>query len=238
MCSSASSDRSIKVCGTILWECKRTKNWSDGWLPKLREDQRAAKAEIAVIISQALPKDVETFGFIDGVWIADPKVALPVALSLRQTLIEVASARQASRRPADQNGNGLRLSHRAALSSACSSDCRSILIHERRSGPREKGHYPPMGQARRTDRPGHATPPSACTATSRVSPEKLCRRSKGWNSRGCWTSSRRNRRLILRSDADDRYRNLHPCARRAVLRSGARCGRSRRISRILLRTRR
>jgi len=85
-----------QICGTILWESKRTKNWSDGWLPKLREDQRAAKAEIAVIISQALPKDVETFGLIDGVWVADPKVALPVALSLRQSLIEVASARQAS----------------------------------------------------------------------------------------------------------------------------------------------
>jgi hypothetical protein len=85
-----------QVCGTILWECKRTKSWSDGWLPKLREDQRATKAEIAVIISQALPKEVETFGLIDGVWIADPKIALPLALSLRQTLIEVASARQAS----------------------------------------------------------------------------------------------------------------------------------------------
>jgi hypothetical protein len=85
-----------QVCGTILWESKRTKNWSDGWLPKLREDQRAAKAEVAVIISQALPKDVESFDFIDGVWVAHPKVALPVALSLRQTLIEVASARQAS----------------------------------------------------------------------------------------------------------------------------------------------
>jgi len=85
-----------QVCGTILWESKRTKNWSDGWLPKLREDQRAAKAEIAVIISQALPKDVETFGFLDGVWVADPKVALPVAMSLRQTLIEVACVRQAS----------------------------------------------------------------------------------------------------------------------------------------------
>lgn len=85
-----------QICGTILWESKRTKNWSDGWLPKLREDQRAAKAEIAVIISQVLPKEVETFGFIDGVWIADPKVALPVALSLRQTLIDVAAARQAS----------------------------------------------------------------------------------------------------------------------------------------------
>ena len=83
-------------CGTILWESKRTKNWSDGWLPKLREDQRTAKAEIAVIISQALPKEVETFGFVEGVWVAHPKVALPLAMSLRQTLIEVASARQSS----------------------------------------------------------------------------------------------------------------------------------------------
>jgi hypothetical protein len=83
-------------CGTILWESKRTKNWSDGWLPKLREDQRAAKAEIAVIVSQILPKEVETFGLVDQVWVAHPKVALPVAVALRQTLIEIAGARQAS----------------------------------------------------------------------------------------------------------------------------------------------
>ncbi|MCA9280877.1 MAG: DUF2130 domain-containing protein [Phycisphaerales bacterium] len=54
-------------CGSILWESKRTKNWTDGWLGKLREDQRAAKAEIAIIVSQALPKELETFGHIDGV---------------------------------------------------------------------------------------------------------------------------------------------------------------------------
>jgi hypothetical protein len=83
-------------CGTILWEFKRTKNWSDTWLPKLREDQRTAKAEIAVIISQALPKDVETFDLVDGVWVAHPRVVLPIAITLRNTLIEVASARQAS----------------------------------------------------------------------------------------------------------------------------------------------
>jgi hypothetical protein len=83
-------------CGTILWECKRTKNWSDGWLPKLREDQRTAKAEIAVLVSAVLPKEVETFGFLGDIWIAHPKVALPVALALRQTLIEAAAARQAA----------------------------------------------------------------------------------------------------------------------------------------------
>ncbi len=83
-------------CGTILWESKRTKNWSDTWLPKLRKDQRAAKAEIAVIISQALPKDVETFETIDSVWVTHPRTTLPVAAILRQSLIEVALARQAN----------------------------------------------------------------------------------------------------------------------------------------------
>lgn len=83
-------------CGTIIWESKRTKNWSDGWLVKLREDQRAAKAEIAVIVSQSLPKEVETFGLVENVWVTHTKTVLPLALTLRHTLIEVASARQAS----------------------------------------------------------------------------------------------------------------------------------------------
>ncbi len=81
-------------CGTILWESKRTKNWTDGWLPKLREDQRAAKAEVAILVSQALPKDVDTFALMDGVWVTHPRAALPVAVSLRQMLVEVAAARQ------------------------------------------------------------------------------------------------------------------------------------------------
>ncbi|MDH4162345.1 MAG: DUF2130 domain-containing protein [Nitrospirota bacterium] len=85
-----------QVCGTILWESKRTKNWSDTWLPKLREDQRTAKAEMAVIVSQVLPKDVASFDLVDGVWVTPPKTALPVAITLRQTLIEVAAARKAT----------------------------------------------------------------------------------------------------------------------------------------------
>ncbi|MEX0806655.1 MAG: DUF2130 domain-containing protein [Candidatus Binatia bacterium] len=83
-------------CGFILWECKRTKNWSDGWLAKLREDQRAAKAEIAVIVSQALPKEVETFELLEGVWVTHPRAALPVAMVLRQSLLEIAAVRQSS----------------------------------------------------------------------------------------------------------------------------------------------
>ncbi len=81
------------ACGSILWESKRTKNWSDAWLAKLRGDQRAAKAEICLLVSQALPKDVESFEQIDGVWIAGPKYALPLAVALRQSLIEVANSK-------------------------------------------------------------------------------------------------------------------------------------------------
>ncbi len=82
--------------GTILWESKRTKNWSDSWLAKLREDQRTAKAEIAVIVSQVLPKGVETFEMVEGIWVTHPRAALPVAAILRQSLLEIAMARQAS----------------------------------------------------------------------------------------------------------------------------------------------
>ena len=83
-------------CGTILWESKRTRNWSDGWLAKLREDQRTAKADISVLVSQALPKGVESFEIIDGVWVTSPRAALPVATALRHTLLQVSMARQVS----------------------------------------------------------------------------------------------------------------------------------------------
>lgn len=83
-----------QVCGTILWESKRTKHWSDTWLAKLRDDQRAAKAEIAILVTQVLQKGVETFDVIDGVWITTPRAAIPVATSLRHGLMQVGMARQ------------------------------------------------------------------------------------------------------------------------------------------------
>jgi Uncharacterized protein conserved in bacteria len=82
-------------CGTILWESKRTKNWSDGWLVKLREDMRASGAEVAIVASHVLPKDTETFNLIDGVWVTSFKCAIPVGIALRQTLIEIAATRVA-----------------------------------------------------------------------------------------------------------------------------------------------
>jgi hypothetical protein len=91
------------LCGTILWESKRAKNWSDGWLPKLRDDQRAAKAELAVLVTQVLPKDKDhadqprgEFALVDGVWVVAWTCAVPVAVALRYFLLENAAARTAS----------------------------------------------------------------------------------------------------------------------------------------------
>jgi hypothetical protein len=89
-------NQSGQPSGTILWESKRTKNWSDSWLVKLREDQRTAKAEIAIIVSQVLPKGVETFEMVDNIWVTHPRAALPVAAILRQSLLEISLARQSS----------------------------------------------------------------------------------------------------------------------------------------------
>ncbi len=83
------------VCGSILWESKRTKNFSESWLTKLREDKRRANADTAVLISQTLPKDIAQFDLMDGVWVADPRNTLPMATILRSALIDIASARQA-----------------------------------------------------------------------------------------------------------------------------------------------
>lgn len=79
--------------GMILWESKHTKAWSDGWLAKLREDQRRCGADVALIVSHALPKHIEHFDLLDGVWVAHPRCALAVAVALRQSLIEISSSR-------------------------------------------------------------------------------------------------------------------------------------------------
>jgi len=83
-------------CGKILWESKNTKAWSAAWLPKLRDDGRAASAELLVLVSTALPKDMATeFGLVEGVWVCLPKHAVSLASALRQALAEVSSARSA-----------------------------------------------------------------------------------------------------------------------------------------------
>lgn len=81
------------VAGRILWESKRTKNWTAAWLAKLRDDQRSSGCEVAVITSLALPEGIESFGTLDGIWVCAPRYAVPLAMSLRQGLVDVAGAK-------------------------------------------------------------------------------------------------------------------------------------------------
>lgn len=79
--------------GTIIWETKRTKAWSDGWIDKLKDDQRAISAEFAVIVTQVLPKDVVHLAFVDGVWVVDFLTFRGIAIALRSNLLQVHHAR-------------------------------------------------------------------------------------------------------------------------------------------------
>ena len=89
-------DHAGQLCGKILWESKRTKAWSDGWLTKLKKDQREAHAELAVIVSQTMPKDVVHFDHLDGIWVSSLGCILLVANALRVSLIELAGVRRSS----------------------------------------------------------------------------------------------------------------------------------------------
>ena len=78
-------------CGQIIWEFKKTKSWSENWIQKLKDDQRTIKADVAVIVSIALPEDVKGFVFREGIWICDVKVMIALAVAIRMNLISIAN---------------------------------------------------------------------------------------------------------------------------------------------------
>lgn len=78
-----------QICGKIIWEAKRAENWTDKWLQKLKDDQQDAKADIAVLVTTAMPKGItEPFVRIGDVWVVSPHVMRPVAETLRVILLE------------------------------------------------------------------------------------------------------------------------------------------------------
>lgn len=85
--------RTGALCGTVVWELKRTKAWNDEWISKLKDDQREIKAEAAVLVSETLPKGLTSFGLVDGVWVTSIAIAPNLAEALRVGLIQVAHSR-------------------------------------------------------------------------------------------------------------------------------------------------
>lgn len=88
--------RSGVACGKILWETKRTKAWSDAWLSKLRDDQRAVKAEVAAMMTETLPEGVRNIDIVEEVWVTGIPTVVGLATVLRKGLIETANARRAA----------------------------------------------------------------------------------------------------------------------------------------------
>ncbi|MFH1561098.1 MAG: DUF2130 domain-containing protein [Patescibacteria group bacterium] len=81
-------DKTGKNCGTILWESKNAK-WSQTWIATLKENQRQAKAQIAVLVATNTPPEIDSFTYQKGVWIVTRKMTLPLALALRFNLVSV-----------------------------------------------------------------------------------------------------------------------------------------------------
>lgn len=79
-------------CGKIIFESKRTKDFSDQWIEKLKKDMRSQSADVAVIVTQAMPKDMDRFGMKDGVWICSFADVKALTLVFRDGIVRIAQA--------------------------------------------------------------------------------------------------------------------------------------------------
>ena len=89
-------DQSLMACGKIIWESKNTKSWSQGWVQKLKDDQTSNGAEIAILVTEVMPVDIENFGLVEGVWVTRQSLAIPLATVLRDTLADLTYARNSA----------------------------------------------------------------------------------------------------------------------------------------------
>ena len=93
-----------KVVGTILWETKRTKAWSKGWLVKLKDDVGKINATEAILVSQVLPADSSHFGRIEGVWITTYEHAINICRYVRFLITSIASVKSSTNHTEEEWG--------------------------------------------------------------------------------------------------------------------------------------
>jgi hypothetical protein len=79
-----------------VWELKNTKTWSEGWLDKLKQDQRDCQADLAVLASVVLPEYVKSFDVKKGIWITDVDLVPALAAALRENLKSLAALKAAN----------------------------------------------------------------------------------------------------------------------------------------------
>ncbi len=86
-----------EICGKIVYESKRTKAFSNEWINKLKKDQRHVQAEIAVLVTQVMPKDMSRFGQKDGVWICNYEEFKSLSFVLRSLLLKTAAVKSSQK---------------------------------------------------------------------------------------------------------------------------------------------
>ncbi len=90
------------VCGRIIYESKRTKAWSNNWIDKLKADKRNSSSDVAILVSQVFPKDMDKFGEKDGVWICNFNEVSSVAYLLRNGIIKIYEAQKSQENKGDK----------------------------------------------------------------------------------------------------------------------------------------
>ncbi|UBM57683.1 DUF2130 domain-containing protein [Marinilongibacter aquaticus] len=93
-----------QTCGKIIFESKRTQNWGGDWIDKLKNDQRETGAELAVLVTQTMPKDMQRFGDKDGVWVCGFHEVKSLVFVLREILIRAQQAKSVNENKADKMG--------------------------------------------------------------------------------------------------------------------------------------
>ncbi len=91
-----------QVCGKIIYESKNTKAFGGDWIDKLKHDMRASQADIAVIVTETMPKDMDRFGMKDGVWICNFNEIKSLAFVLRDSLIKIYAAQASQENKGDK----------------------------------------------------------------------------------------------------------------------------------------
>jgi len=84
--------RTRQNCGTIYYESKRTKDFQPGWIEKFKNDIRERGANLAVLVTEAMPQGMDRMGLKDGIWICTYEEFKGLCVVLRETIIQISDA--------------------------------------------------------------------------------------------------------------------------------------------------
>ncbi|MFP6219812.1 DUF2130 domain-containing protein [Helicobacter pylori] len=94
--------REFQNCGKIYYESKRTKEFQKAWVEKLKSDMREIGADVGVIVSEALPKEMERMGLFEGVWVCSFEEFKGLSAVLREGVIQVGLAKKSQENKGDK----------------------------------------------------------------------------------------------------------------------------------------